>query len=114
MESLPRYTVKLGKLLYRGLDKNTNKPIFNQKGVDVLLSIEMVTLAARNQITDAILIAGDSDFIPAVQAVKDLGVTVTLYHSQNPKNYHRELWLICDDRVPITDKLINSVKYNMH
>jgi uncharacterized LabA/DUF88 family protein len=103
LKSLSKFDVKLGKL-------QKIKDTFKQKGVDVLLSIDLVELSLINKIDNAILIAGDSDYIPAITRVKAHGVTVHLYHSQNTSEYHRELWEICDKRTSITIDLINKIK----
>ena len=109
LKKLPRFQVKLGKLAYRGLDPNGNK-IFEQKGIDTLLSLDMVNLAATKQVSNIILIAGDSDYIPAIELTKTHGVGVILYHSQRRDNYHIDLWETCDERFPITQSVINKIK----
>ncbi len=43
-----------------------------QKAVDVLLAVDMVLQAAQDKYDTAILIAGDLDFQPAVEAVQEL------------------------------------------
>jgi len=47
-----------------------------QKGVDVKLAIEMLSFGHDERYKCAILCSGDRDFIPLVQAVKDLGEKV--------------------------------------
>ncbi len=108
LERLPRYTVRLGRLAYRGTDEKGEKR-FEQKGIDTLLSVDMVNLAATRQISGVILLAGDSDCLPAVRVAKEHGVVVTLFHSQNPGSYHRELWQECDERFPLTEDFIKSL-----
>ena len=108
LERLPRYTVRLGKLAYRGTNEKGEKR-FEQKGIDTLLSVDMVNLAATRQISSVVLLAGDSDCIPAIRVAKEHGVVVTLYHSQNSASYHRELWQECDERFPLTKDLLNSL-----
>lgn len=81
LRRLPRFSVRLGKLAFRGTDNAGNKS-FEQKGIDTLLSIDMVNLAATRQVSDIILLAGDSDYIPAIEVTKTHGVGVILYHSQ--------------------------------
>ncbi len=44
-----------------------------EKGVDTRLSIDMVRFAANNSFDTAILLSGDEDFVPAIQAVNDMG-----------------------------------------
>lgn len=74
----------------------------------------MVQLAATRQIQKAILVAGDSDLLPAVEATKQLGVVVSLWHGPygdgRANTVHRELWEACDDRAEITQNLIDSVR----
>jgi uncharacterized LabA/DUF88 family protein len=66
----------------------------------------MVQLAAKQNIDEAILLAGDSDFIPAVTAAKSDGVLVRLYHGQRP---HSNLWQEVDERTEITQSLVQSI-----
>ena len=76
--------------------------------VDVLLSIDLVRLSARGQITDIALAAGDSDFVPAVEVAKNEGVSVWLYHGNRP---HNALWDAVDERIKITQDLINKIRW---
>jgi len=96
--------VRLGILAKR--EGHDGKPRFEQKRVDILLGVDLVQLAAKTQIQQAILLAGDSDFIPAVTAAKSEGVLVRLYHGARP---HTDLWQEVDDRVRIDQDLIDSV-----
>jgi uncharacterized LabA/DUF88 family protein len=47
-----------------------------EKKVDVQIAVDMVMLASRDAFDVAILCSGDSDFVPAVRAVMDLGKEV--------------------------------------
>ena len=105
LERLPRYSVRLGRLERRGPDSLGNYR-FEQKRVDILLGVDLVLLAAKQSIQEAVLIAGDSDFIPAISVAKAEGVLVRLYHGANP---HTDLWREADERIPITKHLIDSV-----
>ena len=49
---------------------------WEQKGVDTLLVLDLVTLAIRNVYDTAILVAGDQDYIEPVLQVKMLGKIV--------------------------------------
>ncbi len=62
--------------------------------MDILLAIDMIKLALKNKIQHIILITGDSDFVPAVQYVKEEGVIVHLRHAEI--TYSKELSLTCD------------------
>ena len=74
LQMLPRFEVKLGRLEFRGNDDSGN-PILQQKRVDILLGVDMVLLSAHIQ--QAILLAGDSDFIPAVTVAKSEGPVIS-------------------------------------
>jgi uncharacterized LabA/DUF88 family protein len=45
-----------------------------------MLGVDMALLAGKGKITSVALFTGDSDTIPAVEAVKQEGVLVTLWH----------------------------------
>ena len=106
LDSLPRYTVRLGRLAYRGSD-DYGQPRFEQKRVDILLGVDLVQLAAKQAIQEAVLVAGDSDFIPAVVAAKFEGVMVRLFHGDHP---HSDLWQEADERIQFTQAFIDSVR----
>jgi uncharacterized LabA/DUF88 family protein len=97
-------------LAYRGNDQY-GKPKFEQKRVDILLGVDLVQLAAKQAIQEAILVAGDSDFIPAVSAAKSEGVLIRLYHGATP---HSDLWQEADERTKITQTVIDSVRRQPH
>ena len=105
LTSLPHYTVRYGRLAFRGED-DQGRPQYEQKRVDILLSVDMVQLATKHTIQEAILLTGDSDFIPAVAAAKSEGVMVSLFHGQNP---HQDLWNEVDERTLITQDFIASI-----
>lgn len=84
---LDRFEIRSGKL-------QGNAEGFRQKQVDILLAIDMIKLALKNKIQHIILITGDSDFVPAVQYVKEEGVMVHLRHAE--KTYSKELSQTCD------------------
>jgi len=106
LNSLDRWHMSLGKLQKRW-DKD--KEYFEQKRVDVLLSCDLVRHAAAGHIQHAILVAGDSDFIPAVAAAKESGVTLTLWHNQL-KSVHDDLLSLADEVHMIDFKKIRMVK----
>ena len=47
-----------------------------QKEVDVLMAVDMMAHAARNNMGKAVLVAGDLDFRPAVEALVQMGIVV--------------------------------------
>jgi len=111
--NIPRFQVRLGKLVYRGTTEK-GKPVFVQKLVDVMLAVDMLQLATTGQLNRAILLAGDNDFVPVVKAVKDCGVIVTLVHGPqtNGISVHNQLWDIADERQQMDSELIERISLN--
>jgi uncharacterized LabA/DUF88 family protein len=109
LRRLDRFEVREGKLEFRGRDQATGKPIFEQKRVDIQLAVDLVLLATKRQITRAVVLTGDSDFLPAVQAAKNEGVLIHLYHGTGENQPHRDLWDVADSRTEITELLVKSV-----
>jgi uncharacterized LabA/DUF88 family protein len=105
LEKNPRFQIRQGRLEYRGND-DRGRPIFEQKRVDILMGVDLALLAAKHQITDAAIIAGDSDFLPAIEAAKTEGVVTHLFHGQSP---HRDLVACCDERIRIEQPFIDSI-----
>ena len=93
LEDINRWQIRLGKLERR---RDGEREYFEQKRLDVLLSCDLVRHAAAGHIHHAILVAGDSDFIPAVSAVKESGVTVTLWCGAE-NTVHRDLKMLADE-----------------
>ncbi len=91
--SLGRWAVRLGKLQKRW---EGQREYYEQKRVDVLLSVDLVRHAAAGHIQHAILVAGDSDFVPAVEAAKEHGVTVSLWCG-HANTVHRDLISLADE-----------------
>jgi len=105
LDQIPRFQVRLGKLEFRGCDAQ-GKPIFQQKRVDIQMGVDLVLLAAKNLISDAAVLAGDSDFLPAIDAAKPEGVVIHLFHGEHP---HTDLVARCDERTKIDQAFIDSI-----
>ena len=110
LKHLPRFEVRLGRLAFRGQDGD-GRPIFIQKRVDTMIGVDMALLAGKGKITNAVILSGDSDMVPAVEAVKREGVLTTLWHGSYSGSGvpSRELVEICDERHEITAALINKL-----
>ncbi|RLI77422.1 hypothetical protein DRP04_11395 [Archaeoglobales archaeon] len=90
------FEMKYGRLVRAGKDGEK----IRQKGVDVLLSVDMVVKAFLNHYDFAVLIAGDQDFLDAVRVVKDLaGKKVVGYY--DPTSTSKELIESFDYKFPI-------------
>ena len=70
-----------------------------EKGVDMLLGIDLLRHATNNLYDTAILVSGDGDFIHAVQAVKDTEKDVEVAFFENlPVN-------VCGNQLNLTNPL---------
>ena len=54
------------------------EPTIKQKGVDMKLGIDIASLAYKKQVEQIVLIAGDSDFVPAAKLARREGLDVVL------------------------------------
>jgi len=63
---IPYFTVRLGRLEPRGSS-------FVEKGVDIAIAVDMLSMAYINAYDTAILVSSDGDFAKAICAVCDLG-----------------------------------------
>lgn len=103
LERLPRFQVRLGRLAR----SETAPGGFVQKMVDILLTIDLITLALEHQIQRAVLVAGDSDYVPAIQVARNAGTVVELYYLTRP---HDALLEACDDRIRISSAFIDRIR----
>lgn len=82
-----------------------NDFIYNQKAVDMLLGLDLIFESVRNNVKKIILIASDSDFVPAIKRIEELGIKTVLYTFYEKKR---------DTRFSRSNHLIKSVyKYQL-
>ena len=87
------YTVRLGYLV------KSAKKKFRQKGVDILMAIDALTMAYRNYYDAGMFVIGDRDFVPLIDSVKNAGKkTIGVFHRPNSS---MELMKTCDMRIYI-------------
>lgn len=98
----PRYEVKLGRLI------RTGGGDFRQKGVDVLLAVDMLSKAHLNHYDVALLLAGDDDYVDLVRAVKD-GSGKRVYGAFFPDNASKGLVESFDERIELTEEIVKQV-----
>ena len=65
LRRIDQFEVRLGHLAFRGIDSHGQR-MLEQKGVDVQLAVDLLTLAFNRVINTAVLLAGDGDLVPAV------------------------------------------------
>lgn len=76
-KNFPEMIMRMGYVDIVG-KKEDGKLLLHQKCVDVALASDLVYLAVKGYITRAVLIAGDADFVPAVEIARGEGVNVQL------------------------------------
>jgi uncharacterized LabA/DUF88 family protein len=82
--NLPLVKLRLGNLNAQG----------QQKGVDAQLRADLEALARHRAITDAVLLAGDEDMLPAVEAAQRFGVRVHLWGVEPTHGSNQAEWLV--------------------
>jgi uncharacterized LabA/DUF88 family protein len=86
--------LRLGNLNARG----------QQKGVDANIRADMETLARHRAISDTVLIAGDEDMVPAVEAAQAYGARVHLWGVEPPYGTNQAERLVWEsDTVDVLD-----------
>jgi uncharacterized LabA/DUF88 family protein len=101
----PNYEIRLGRLIKSG---NKNK-IYRQKGVDILLAIDMLSKAYLNHYDMALLLAGDDDYLDLVKTVKDI-TGKRIFGAYFPQNTSDRLLKSFDRRIEITDEILHHCK----
>ena len=109
LEKISRFCVRQGRLVFRGFDSK-RKPIFLQKRVDLRLGLDLGSLVGTGKVDKVAIVAGDSDFIPALEFAKGKGVITLLVHGPL-KTYHEDLWLVADERKEITPDAVRSILF---
>lgn len=103
INAIPYSELRLGRLVY------TNWPSVPpyEKGTDVQLATDMITHNFKGNYDVAILVAGDSDYAGALQAVKDNGkhVEVALFGKQGTS---RPLRASADRIITINARLLKD------
>jgi uncharacterized LabA/DUF88 family protein len=103
----PRLDVRLGATARR-VDA-TGAVRYQQKRVDLLLGVDMVRLATKRQISELHLVAGDSDFVPALEVAKEEGVVCVLHHGRDA---HHQLRSVADECHRIDAQFMERVRRN--
>ena len=77
---LSNLTTKIDSRVFHDLMKLAQRrqktTVFVEKAVDVMLAVDLVVMAERDDFDDAYLLSADGDFTPAVEHVRSLGKKV--------------------------------------
>jgi len=79
---------------------------FEQKMVDALLSIDLVHASLKGKTTHVALVAGESDFVPAIEVARSESASVWLFHGSRT---HLDLWSVADERVQLTNQFVSGI-----
>ena len=113
IDRLERFTVRKGyckQRLVSGYLKNagyqeapTEVVTIEQKMVDVLLAVEMTRIAWSKEAPHVGLIAGDGDYVAAVEAARNAGAIVRLFYAKKrDTSVAPQLFDVVDERVDLT------------
>jgi len=83
IKKIPFLELKLGRLVIR-----SGVPL--EKGVDVLITVDMIKYARNNAYDTAILVSGDGDFAPALEFLKEFGKHIDNAYFSNGRSMNLE------------------------
>jgi len=75
-----------------------------EKGIDILIATDMISLAFKNAYDTVVLVSGDSDFVPVVEKIQELGKRVENASFKKTSSY--ELRRVCDEFI-----LLDNIKH---
>jgi uncharacterized LabA/DUF88 family protein len=103
VSAIPYCELRLGRLVYVNWP---NAPPY-EKGVDIQLTTDLLSHSFKNNYDVAVLVAGDSDYVGALQAVKDNGknIEVALFGKERTSRPLRE---VADKVVTIDGRFLRS------
>jgi len=99
IRNTPYHRVILGRLEPRGSN-------LVEKGVDINIAVDMLTLAFKDIYDVAILVTGDGDFTSVVTAVQDLGKHIE--NATCKSTMSKALRQACDKVITLTPELLKD------
>lgn len=96
LAKLERFAVRRGTLGFRGwrpknlpldgrqLQDSDFEPIFEQKGVDMRIGLDIATFSDQATVDRVLLVSGDTDMIPAMKHARKAGLEVGLIQLPSP------------------------------
>ncbi|WP_375157929.1 NYN domain-containing protein [Bradyrhizobium sp. RDT46] len=95
-----------GVHVYEGDARRRRRRGLEQKKVDVMLTVDMLTHSFRKNMHKATLLTGDNDFKPLIDALVQDGMFVSLMYP--PEETSRELMQAADARFPMSMSIIEG------
>lgn len=96
LEKMDRFSVRRGTLGFRGwkprkipiagpdLKDSDFKPVFEQKGVDMRIGLDIAAFAKHRSVERILLVSGDQDMIPAMKEARKSGLEVGVIQLEAP------------------------------
>ena len=80
-----------------------------EKGIDVLLVVDMISLVYENVYDELILVSGDADYIPAIEKVLSLKKKVEIWSFKQSLSWQ---WKnkVGKENIYLMDKIVSKVK----
>ena len=101
LRKLPFFELRLGVLRKRG-------DTWIEKGVDVKVAVDMISMAHRDQYDVEMLVSGDGDYVECVRATKDAGKhVINAYFVSSQSDALRD---VCDDWVCIDKNYLKGLR----
>lgn len=103
LAKIERFAVRRGTLAFRGwklkgeppvgreLEDGDFSPVFEQKGVDMRVGLDIATISDRRSVDQIILVSGDTDMIPAMKHARKAGVEIRLIQLPGSRALHDQL-----------------------
>ncbi|MBN1643221.1 MAG: NYN domain-containing protein [Dehalococcoidales bacterium] len=109
VQAAPYTELRLGHLVYNNWP---NTPPY-EKGIDIMLTTDLLTHSFKRNYDVAILVAGDTDYVGAIQAVKNNGqnVEVALFGKEKTSRPLRE---VADRIITIDGRLLRNCWKGSH
>jgi len=106
--SYDRFILKLkevGIIIREGRCQKINNN-YQQKGVDTLLTIDLLRIPRLEGISDVIVLTSDTDFVPIIADLSQDGINVILAYFSDKKrksglSLSNHLWRVCKDRIQV-------------
>lgn len=99
IKKIPNFIVREGRC--QKLDDG-----FHQKGVDTLLTLDLVDITKKKDIKTIVLVICDTDFVPILKRISDSGFEIILFYYSDFKRNSKfsmsnHLFTVCDKHILI-------------
>lgn len=115
LAKLERFAVRRGTIGFRGWKPKTIPisskpltdadftPVFEQKGVDMRIGLDIAEFAERRSVERILMVSGDTDMVPALKRARKAGLEVGLVQLPRPTfGLHEDLLAHSDFVRPVT------------